>query len=206
METLFFKESPFLFIIWTVFCLILFMLWRKAVIGLVYLWILLSLCWFYRVPQRNFVKTDGLIAPSDGVVKQIIPLKNGRIRIVTFLNIFNQHIQYYPVSGTIQSVEYKKGRFHPAYLLEKSQYNERSITTIVGDEGQVIRLTQIAGQVARRIVNRSLIGTRVQQGQLLGMIKLSSRVDLEFSTEHYSVNVKVGDSLSALETIIATKR
>lgn len=206
MKTLFFQESMGLFLVLSGVFLVLFiwtyksraMLWW---VGL-YIGLVVALCLFYRVPHRERVSDEeSIVASSDGVVKQILELPDGRVRVVAFLNIFNQHLQFYPVSGVIEAMEYKKGSFHPAYLLEKSQYNERCLTRIRTKKGTV-DITQIAGQVARRIVNHSKVGEQVRQGDYMGMIKLSSRVDLEFS-KNYQIQVKIGDKLSALETIIA---
>lgn len=212
MKTLFFQESMFLFVAISILTIVIgtYLFYTRsrytAFLIIWYLFLILSLCIFYRVPSRKFIPNENnIIASSDGVVKEITYLPNNRVRIVAFLNIFNQHLQFYPVSGKVSKTEYILGSFHPAYLLEKSNYNERFLTYIQ-TENDTIVVTQIAGQIARRIVNNSVKDISVKQGAYMGMIKLSSRVDLEFSSDVYTPLVKIGDKLSALETIIAVKK
>lgn len=207
MKTLFFTESSMLFVIITVLALMLWAILRRGgayVLG-IYITVLGFLLYFYRVPQRELVRNeDVLLAASDGTVKEIVYDKDtDTYRVVAFLHIFNQHLQFYPISGTVKETKYKTGSFHPAYLLQKSRYNERMETSIETPHG-IVKVTQIAGQIARRIVNHSVKGEHVTQGDYMGMIKLSSRVDIEFPATIFTPKVKIGDILKAKETIIAT--
>ena len=143
------------------------------------------------------------MAPSDGVVKSVIDVNDTTTHVAIYLNIFDAHVQWSPVDGEIISVRRKEGQFHPAYLLEKSKYNERVETTIFSpyleDE---ITVVQIAGQVARRIVNTKRSHDKVRRGDILGMIKLSSRVDLFLPTKKLRLLVNEGDRLLGNKTII----
>ena len=210
MKTLFFQESfvMFLCIMILGICLtclfpsIYGKIWQSVVV------ILLFLIYFYREEDRHMNRSkDELLAVSDGKVMAIHHDKTKRtIRIVVFLNIFDQHQQYYPCDGKVICKKYTKGHFHPAYLLEKSQYNERMKTVIrTCKDGSLITITQIAGQIARRIVNVSKVGERIQQGSWMGMIKLSSRVDVEFSEQSYTPNVSIGEKIYAKKTILAIR-
>lgn len=173
---------------------------------ILYILSIIILVWFYRLPDTStFIMNHNIIfAPCDGIVKSVNYDDRTRChKIIVFLNILDQHHQYYPISGIIEDSEHTSGSFHPAYILEKSKYNERHSTTIRSHYGDIITVTQIAGQVARRIVNNSIRGMIVNQGQRMGMIKLSSRVDIEFSHQYYKPIVRTGDRLYALKTPIA---
>jgi phosphatidylserine decarboxylase len=126
-------------------------------------------------------------------------------KITIYLSIFDVHTQWFPVSGEITSITRKEGEFNLAHILEKSEYNER-VTTIIQPHkirGSV-RVDQIAGQIARRIVNWSKKNTNVHRGTLLGMIKLSSRVDLYLPVNNVRLHVKKGDKVKGNETSIGT--
>lgn len=209
MKTLFFQESflLFLFIMIMGVCLSCLFPRISRKIWLVVIITILFLMYFYREEERKTNKrNDDLLAVSDGKVVDIIHDKSkDTFKIIVFLNIFDQHQQYYPCDGKVVYRRYKKGDFQPAYLLEKSQYNERMETTITPFNDSIITITQIAGQIARRIVNVSSIGEHVKQGAWMGMIKLSSRVDIEFSAKFYKPNISIGDKLYAKKTILAIR-
>jgi len=172
----------------------------------VYLATVAVLIIFYRTRDDPIDEKETLfLSPCGGTVKDIVQLSD-RTKIRVFLGIQDQHAQFYPVSGTVVDVEYKHGKFHPAYLLKKTEYNERSITSIKTLGGDVIKVTQIAGQVARRIVNHADVGDKVKQGDYIGMIKFSSAVDIEFQTDAWKLKVKIGDKLTPNKTIVATRR
>lgn len=114
--------------------------------------------------------------PCDARVLEIERV-HGSLHIAFFLNIHNVHVQYVPLDGVITSISHKLGTFAPAYFFEKSQYNERVVTTFDTVIGPVI-IAQIAGQVARRIVSFHSTGAVLRQGDPLGLIKFGSRVDI----------------------------
>lgn len=213
-QTALFQESPFLLSIITISFVVLFissyhvktLFWPLFT---VYILLILLLIWFYRIPRaaRRFKPNkNALLAPCDGVVKALeYDPASGRYKVIVFLNIFDQHHQYYPASGIVIDSKYTAGTFHPAYLLQKSQYNERHLTTIRTEHGEPVTITQIAGQVARRIVNNAVPGMPIKQGERIGMIKLSSRVDIEFSKAHFIPAVSVGTRVYALDTILALR-
>jgi phosphatidylserine decarboxylase len=177
------------------------------IIGTIYIVVIMSLILFYRIPVRKLSNdsTGAIVAPCDGVVKAIEEdHASGRTRIIVFLNIFDQHLQYYPISGRVIKRDYVSGTFAPAYALEKSQFNERLRLEVRHATGADVGITQIAGQIARRIVNHADVGDNVHQGDHMGMIKLSSRVDIDFPSGTWkSIEVKVGDRIRALETKLA---
>lgn len=211
MKTLFLQESFPLFVVLCSTTLLFAWLYptRKGLVVTTFIVVVGFLSFFYRVPPRKHIvpSEDTVLAASDGTVKAITYNKDkDTYVVVAFLNIFNQHMQYYPVSGQVSSVEHVLGSFHPAYMLHKSQYNERTTTTIKTATLGDVSVTQIAGQVARRIVNYSRKGDVVKQCDHMGMIKLSSRVDVEFSAKSFFPSVSVGDILTATETVLAHKK
>ena len=140
--------------------------------------VLFSLMYFYRLPENELPNESKNIitAPAHGRVVDIQTDKEF-YKIVIYLNLFDVHVQWYPTHGTLTDQIYKKGEFNLAYLLEKSQYNEKLTTKIKNEFGEV-RIDQIAGQLARRISNWGVLYTKVNRGSPMGMIKLSSRVDI----------------------------
>jgi len=210
-DTALFQESPYLLAFVTIaFVVLLIASYNVKIlffaIFIIYILLALLLIWFYRFPDTaDFVADSSMIlAPCDGVVKSLdYDHASGRYKVIVFLNILDQHHQFYPVTGIVMDSVHTPGSFHPAYILEKSQYNERHLTTMRTQFGEAVTVTQIAGQVARRIVNNSTPGAPVTQGERMGMIKLSSRVDIEFSKAHFIPAVTPGTRISALKTPIA---
>lgn len=204
--TLFFHENLEIFII-LVAIAVMFPCLRMMIFILI-----LFLMYFYRVPERTIShdaqKTD-LLAVSDGTIESIeYNPDNKTCRIIVFLGLMDQHQQYYPIDATVEQVVYRNGEFYPALFLEKSRYNER-MDTILRPKSKplsIIKITQIAGQIARRIVNHAFVGQSVCRGEWMGMIKLSSRVDVEFSINDYRPNVVIGEKIFAKETILAVSK
>jgi phosphatidylserine decarboxylase len=122
---------------------------------------------------QNFISS-----PAEGKVLQIKILQHQHVCISIFLNLSNVHVQYAPCDGTIEQIHYHKGTFHPAFILEKSSYNERQIYSIRTQKWDTIYVSQIAGLFARRIVSFVKENQQVKQGQALGLIKFGSRVDI----------------------------
>ena len=152
--------------------------------------------YFYRIPSRRVDPDPAyVVSPSDGTVLDIVRHQNdGYTQIKIYLSVFDVHIQWAPVDGAVREVTYRPGQFNLAHVLEKSDFNERVSTlfrTIHGD----VRVDQIAGQVARRIVNRCVRDQPMSKGDVMGMIKLSSRVDIYVPTDRISILVNKSDKL-----------
>ncbi|MEV0844765.1 phosphatidylserine decarboxylase [Streptomyces sp. NPDC049954] len=147
-----------------------------------------GMLWFFRDPEREI--TQGrVISPADGVVQSIMPWKDGRTRVAIFMSPLNVHVNRAPLAGTVTSVEHIPGGYVPAFNKE-SENNERVVwhfDTELGD----IEMIQIAGAVARRIVPYVPSGTKVEQGERIGLIRFGSRVDL-YLPEGVEVDVEVG--------------
>ncbi|WP_078858458.1 phosphatidylserine decarboxylase [Streptomyces sp. NRRL F-2799] len=152
-----------------------------------------GMLWFFRDPERE-ITAGRVISPADGVVQSIMPWKDGRTRVAIFMSPLNVHVNRAPLAGTVTSVEHIPGSFVPAFNKE-SENNERVVwhfDTELGD----IEMIQIAGAVARRIVPYIPEGTKVEQGDRIGLIRFGSRVDL-YLPEGVEVDVEVGQKTVA---------
>lgn len=152
-----------------------------------------GMLWFFRDPEREIAQ-GRVISPADGVVQSIMPWKDGRTRVAIFMSPLNVHVNRAPLAGTVTSVEHVPGGFVPAFNKE-SENNERVVwhfDTELGD----IEMVQIAGAVARRIVPYIPQGTKVEQGDRIGLIRFGSRVDI-YLPEGVDVAVEVGQTTTA---------
>ncbi|MER8040299.1 phosphatidylserine decarboxylase [Streptomyces hydrogenans] len=152
-----------------------------------------GMLWFFRDPEREIAQ-GRVISPADGVVQSIMPWKDGRTRVAIFMSPLNVHVNRAPLAGTVTSVEHVPGGFVPAFNKE-SENNERVVwhfDTELGD----IEMVQIAGAVARRIVPYIPQGTKVEQGDRIGLIRFGSRVDI-YLPEGVEVDVEVGQVTTA---------
>ncbi|MGP3967474.1 phosphatidylserine decarboxylase [Streptomyces sp. 6N223] len=134
-----------------------------------------AMLWFFRDPERE-IGTGRVISPADGVVQSITPWQDGRTRVAIFMSPLNVHVNRAPVAGTVTSVEHIPGGFVPAFDKE-SENNERVVWRLACELGE-LEMVQIAGAVARRIVPYVPEGTKVEQGERVGLIRFGSRVDV----------------------------
>lgn len=137
----------------------------------------LFVTWFFRDPHRVIPDDpDIVVSPADGKVIEITPQPDGGVKVAVFLNIFDVHVNRVPLGGVVEDVDYRKGRFLAAWKTIASDENERSILTLTTPAGMV-RVSQVAGLVARRIVCRVKPGQRLERGERFGLIRFGSRVD-----------------------------
>ena len=179
-------------------------LWLAAfVLLLLALWV----AYFFRDPERVGERGPSLVvAPADGKLIMITEVDepafiHGRaIRLSIFMNVFNVHVNRYPVDGNIGYVHYNKGKFFNAAAEKSSLENEQmSIGIETGKYRLLVR--QIAGLIARRIVTYSKLGEKIKQGDRLGIIRFGSRVDI-FLPVGSSIRAKVGDVTTAGVTVL----
>lgn len=163
---------------------------------------------FFRDPVRNGERGGHLaIAPADGKVVDVREVDEpsfigGRaLRICIFMNVFDVHVNRYPLDGTVAYRHYNPGKFLHAADEKASLENEQSMVGLTTPRGRVL-VRQIAGLIARRIVTDHAVGTEVRQGQRLGLIRFGSRVDLYLPTDARAA-VKVGDRTTAGVTVVA---
>jgi len=138
---------------------------------------------FFRNPNRNAPSgKEFIIAPSDGKIVDINKIDDPEIgnrstKISIFLNIFNVHVNWMPLSGNIQSVKHKKGKFLSAFDHRASDENEQTEIIIDGDKVK-IKVKQVAGLIARRIKCYAEPGSTMELGSRLGFIMFGSRMDI----------------------------
>jgi phosphatidylserine decarboxylase len=181
-------------------------LWLLAfAVTIVALWV----AYFFRDPDRSGERGDRLaVAPADGKVVMITEvdeptfLRGRALRISIFMNVFDVHVNRYPVSGRIAHVERKKGKFLNAAVEQSSLENEQSSVGIEAGGGRRVLVRQIAGLIARRIVTYGQEGQAVEQGQRMGLIRFGSRVDI-FLPAGSTSRVRVGDTTVAGTTVVA---
>jgi phosphatidylserine decarboxylase len=189
-------------------------------LSLIFVALIVFVMQFFRDPERSIPKGEGLIvAPADGrklkgqidkleIVECNQPLMehildNGKkgIRVSTFMSPFDVHVNRIPISGKVIDAIYCPGKFKMA-MGDIEKYNEKNLLVIQSEFGK-FGVIQIAGFVARRIVQYVNVGDEVKIGDRLGMIRFGSRVDLIMPYENCELMVKEGDKSKAAETIIA---
>jgi len=165
------------------------------------------LTYFFRDPERVIPVDDGLVvSPADGKVMIAGP-SDGRWsppgdwqQITIFLSPMDVHINRIPLAGVVTRVEYKPGKFLPAYKEEASGNELNEIW--LDHHGETVVVRQIVGILARRIVCRVVEGQTLQRGERIGLMKFGSRMDV-FLPAHADLAVKVGQMVVAGETVLA---
>lgn len=170
-----------------------------------------GIIYFFRNPKRYITKAKNtIIAAAEGKIISIttvmppaeIPFVLKPVtKISTFLNIFDVHVNAIPVSGKIVDLQYHPGQFFNASMDKASDLNERNSIVIEYGDGQKIAVVQIAGLIARRICCDLKIGDQVTQGQIFGIIRFGSRVDIYFDREITPL-VAGGQKSRLIETVL----
>lgn len=163
---------------------------------------------FFRIPGREIVLDDhSVIAAADGKIVMIEEveineyLHEKRLQVSIFMNIFNVHINWYPVKGSIIYYKYHPGDKMVAWHPKSSEKNEHT-TVFLKSGKQIIGVRQIAGLIARRVVCTARTGKEVQQCSEMGIIKFGSRVDILLPLDA-DIKVGIGDKVRGCETLIA---
>lgn len=164
--------------------------------------------YFFRDPERFIADKEHIIVcPADGKVIAIEKvyddefLQEGAYKISIFMNIFNVHVNRIPFSGRISRILYSPGTFYSADSERGALHNEKCTTIVENDSGVKIAFVQVAGLIARRIVNWLEIGDVVTKGERFGLIRFGSRVDIYVPTD-IALAVEKGMKVRAGETII----
>jgi phosphatidylserine decarboxylase len=185
--------------------------WLKKLVQIVGLALLITVLQFFRNPNRDLIVNDNIItAPVDGkvvVIEEVFEgeyFKDKRLQVSIFMSPINVHVTRYCMSGRINFSKYHPGKFLVAWHPKASEENERTTVVIENKVFGEILYRQIAGALARRIVNYAQEGMQVTQGDDAGFIKFGSRVDLFFPIGT-QIDVKLNDIAKGNKTIIATK-
>ncbi len=163
-------------------------------------------CYFFRNPVRRIPDGRNLVvSPADGKVVRIDRIGDweggtGGYAVGIFLNVFNVHVNRSPIEGRLEHFEYKRGRFKAAYDDAASTVNEQNVLTIRGQDIIVV-VKQIAGLIARRVVCWKRPGEALGRGELFGLIRFGSRVDV-LLPEHVTLRVRVGDRVEGGASIL----
>jgi phosphatidylserine decarboxylase len=166
---------------------------------------------FFRNPNRNTVLNDNqLLAPVDGkvvIIEEVYEkeyFKDQRLQVSIFMSPINVHVTRYPMSGKVNFSKYHPGKYLVAWHPKSSELNERTTIVVENEQFGEILYRQIAGAVARRIVNYAKVGDTAVQGEDAGFIKFGSRVDL-FLPVGTPVNLVLDQVVRGGETIISEK-
>ncbi len=151
--------------------------WAAA--GIFLLLLAVFVAFFFRNPRRSIPADPRIIvSPADGRVVNVERVGN-ITKLSIFLSIFDVHVNRSPMRGRIEAMEYKPGKFRAAFSHAASVENERNIITVAQGNLKLV-FTQVAGLVARRIVCWKKKGDPVEKGELIGLIRFGSRVDVLF--------------------------
>ena len=158
--------------------------------------------YFFREPNRNIIDVPSqMLSPADGKVVQIIEVEDSDIgptkQISIFLSVFNIHSQYVPIDSKVLSSEYFPGEYLMAFNHKASDKNERTNITFETNSGDRYKVRQIAGFIARRILNYMVPNEQVIKGKRLGFIRFGSRVDILVPKNKFNIIVKKGDKVKA---------
>jgi phosphatidylserine decarboxylase len=183
-----------------------FLSWFIFIITLVFLLFIIS---FFRIPKRKLtIQENAVIAPADGKVVAIEEVQadeyftGRRLQISIFMSPLNVHVNRNPVSGEVVYSQYHKGKYLVAWHPKSSTDNERH-TVVYKSNGKELLVKQIAGAVAKRIVNYLQPGQQVKQTEEMGFIKFGSRVDILLPSDA-KVQVKIGEITMGGVTVVAT--
>ncbi|MCP2025896.1 phosphatidylserine decarboxylase [Flavobacterium sp. HSC-32F16] len=185
--------------------------WLQKLVQIFALVVLIIILQFFRNPKRIAIRNiDQILAPVDGkvvVIEEVYEgeyFKDKRLQVSIFMSPINVHVTRYAMDGIIKFSKYHPGKFLVAWHPKASEENERTTVVIENETFGAILYRQIAGALARRIVNYAKEGTQVVQGTDAGFIKFGSRVDL-FLPLGTPINVVLGQKAIGGKTIIATK-
>jgi len=175
------------------------------------LFILILILQFFRNPKRKTkLDKNHIIAPADGkivIIKEVLEeeyFKEKKLQVSIFMSPLNVHVTRYPISGKVVFSKYHPGKYLVAWHPKSSILNERTSIVVKNDSVGEILYRQIAGALARRIVNYAKKDINVIQGEDAGFIKFGSRIDL-FLPVKSNVNVSIGQKVKGGITIITSK-
>jgi phosphatidylserine decarboxylase len=180
--------------------------WFVAAVPLII--IALWVVYFFRDPERTGDRGEQLVvSPADGLVVMVTDVEEPSFiagmstRISIFMNVFDVHVNRYPVNGVVRYLQYNKGLFlHAAH--EKASLDNEQMSVGIESGSRRILVRQIAGLIARRIVNYAKQGDKAEQGVRMGIIRFGSRVDVFIPTGS-AVRIKVGERTVAGTTVLA---
>lgn len=185
--------------------------WLQKAVQLIALFLLIMVLQFFRNPKRDIKRDDNIIlSPVDGkvvVIEEVFEkeyFKDKRLMVSVFMSSINVHVTRYGLSGEVKYSKYHPGKYLVAWHPKASEENERTSIVIENKTFGEVLYRQVAGALAKRIVNYAKVGTKVLQGTDAGFIKFGSRVDL-YLPLGAELNVKLGEKAVGGITVIAKK-
>ena len=183
--------------------------WIKFAVLVVSILFFLLIIQFFRNPKRPTIhNNDHIVSPVDGkvvVIEEVYEkeyFKDKRLQISIFMSPVNVHVTRHPVGGKVTFSKYHPGKFLVAWHPKSSEENERTTVVVKNEKAGEILYRQIAGALAKRIVNYAEVGTEVVQGSDSGFIKFGSRVDV-FVPIGTKVNVEINQKVQGGVSVIA---
>lgn len=201
------KEGyPFIF--FSGFITLIFAILGCSIVAYIGLLTTSFILYFFRDPERFIPeKVQAIVSPADGKiilmekVKDETFLQQEVYKISIFMNVFNVHVNRAPLSGTVEKIIHSPGKFYSADSEKGALQNENCATIITCQTGEKIAFVQVAGLIARRIVNWLETDDNVKQGERFGLIRFGSRVDLYLPSDTVT-SLQIGQKVQAGETII----
>ena len=175
--------------------------WIKVFNYVVLIFLIFSL-YFFREPNRTPIgESNEMVSPADGKIISIDEIQDPEVgdayNIAIFLSVFNVHSQYVPINSSVISTNYYAGKYLMAFNPKTSEENEQSVTLFINEDKNKYKVKQIAGLIARRILNYMTPDQQVIKGDRLGFIRFGSRVEIIVSKDDFNVDVKKGDIVRA---------
>lgn len=204
-----------IFVVWSISLILAFLILRfipwafvsypLAIIPMFFMGFVL---FFFRVPKREIAGADNdVTSVADGkivVIDKVYEseyLKAECLQVSVYMDFFNVHVNFWPISGDVKYYKYHPGKYMLAFLPKASELNEHTSTAVASPYGDVF-FKQIAGTFARRIVCYAKPGEQEEKGTECGIIKFGSRIDMYLPLDA-EIKVKIGDYVKASETVIA---
>ncbi|MBP5397018.1 MAG: phosphatidylserine decarboxylase family protein [Bacteroidales bacterium] len=185
-------------------------IWIVVPICVILTFLMCFILYFFRVPVRrgNIDSPKAVTSVADGevvIIEKVFEeeyLKKECIQISVYMNFFNMHVNFWPVTGTCTYYKYHPGKYFLAFMPKASELNEHTSIAMKTEDGQEIFFKQIAGTFARRIVCKAKEGVSGERGRQCGLIKFGSRIDL-FVPLDADIKVEVGDDVVACLSVLA---
>ena len=201
-------KEGFLFLLPSLLFTLLFWGMGWKILTVLGIFLTLFIAFFFRNPKRRIPALQSIIlSPADGRIIHIGEceedrfLKERTLKVSIFMSVFNVHINRAPASGKVLETRYHAGKFFVAHAEKSSLLNEQNAFVLETEDRQKILLIQIAGYVARRIVCYAKAGDTLKMGEIFGMIRFGSRIDLYLPKEVRPV-VKLGQRVKGGESIL----
>jgi len=182
--------------------------WLLAPVLLLIAGLMVFITYFFRVPVRRGDSENprAVTSVADGEVAIVEKVYEGEyfkkecLQISVYMNFFNVHVNWWPISGQVTYYKYHPGKYFLAWMPKASELNEHTSVAVKGEYGEVL-FRQIAGTFARRIVSYAKVGDKVTRGTQCGLIKFGSRIDMFLPLDSIP-SAEVGDDVVACLSVL----